>query len=211
MSLHLEHNKNNWYITEVNSGYTFSNNDFRSFSKTWKDALLSCLHVAENSEYTALLINDGSQIFYNNTPSPGSYTIVDMLAYDYTKNPFKDLLITNSFKNVKDSFGKARKLVLIDESFENAYSDCLYKNKYDIIYVNVKSKGDVSVSNIEKYFNLLNDFGCLFIQQGANLELDTDSETTLDHYFSYLSIRLRSSSLGISNSFKIYRKIQGLL
>lgn len=211
MSLTFNDNKKNWIITENITGYNLYANDFKSFSKTWKEVISSCLYTSQDSQYNTLLINDGSQLIYNSLIATGSCTIVDPLAYDYTKSPYKDVLNTVSFKNIKDTLNKTRKLVLIDDDFETAYEDCLYKNKYDLIFINVKTPEDLSVKSIEKYFLLLEDFGCLFIQESSNVLLEELSDTTLDHYFSYLSVRIRSSNTGNSQLFKVYRKIQGLI
>lgn len=203
-------NKNTWNITEE-TGYRLTSSDYRSFSKTWKDAILSCLHKNLNQEYRTLLINDGSQLIYNSIPTPGEVTLVDPLAYEYTTPEVKEQLSTVAFKNIKDALGNTRKLVLIDETFEEAYTDCLHKNKYDLIFLNVKSAEDLHFKNIEKYFLLLEDFGCFFLQIPANVEMDEQAKVTLEHYFSYLSIRVRSSSDNVSQSFIVYRKIQGLI
>lgn len=211
MFLDFNDNKKNWVITEGNTGYTLFANDYKSFSKTWKEVINSCLYTTANTQYNSLLINDGSQLIYNSIVATGTATIVDPLAYEYTETPYKDVLHTVPFKNLTDTLNKDRKLVLIDDTFNEAYDDCLYKNKYDLIFLNVKSEDDLSLKNIEKYFLLLEDFGCLFIQQGANVEAETLSDTTLEHYFSYLSVRIRSSNTGNSQSFKVYRKIQGLI
>lgn len=211
MYLNFNDNKKNWIITEDNTGYTLYANDFKSFSKTWKEVITSCLYTTQNSQYTSLLINDGSQLIYNSIIATGTVTIVDPLAYEYTESPYKEVLHTVPFKNVTDTLKKDRKLMLIDETFDEAYEDCLYKNKYDLIFLNVKSEDDLSVKNIEKYFLLLEDFGCLFIQHSSNIIPEDLSDTTLEHYFSYLSVRIRSSNTGNSQSFKVYRKIQGLI
>lgn len=211
MSLNFNDNKKNWIITENTTGYTLYANDFKSFSKTWKEVITSCLYTAQDSQYNFLIINDGSQLIYNSIVATGTATIVDPLAYEYTESPYKEVLHTVPFKNMTDTLNKNRKLVLIDETFSEAYDDCLHKNKYDLIFLNVKSEEDLSVKNIEKYFLLLDDFGCLFIQDSANIIAEDLSETTLEHYFSYLSVRIRSSNTGNSQSFKVYRKIQGLI
>ena len=211
MFLDFNDNKKNWVITEGNTGYTLFANDYKSFSKTWKEVINSCLYTTANTQYNSLLINDGSQLIYNSIVATGTATIVDPLAYEYTASPYKDVLHTVPFKNLTDTLNKDRKLVLIDETFNEAYDDCLYKNKYDLIFLNVKSEDDLSLKNIEKYFLLLEDFGCLFIQQGSDIQVEDLSDTTLEHYFSYLSVRIRSSNTGNSQSFKVYRKIQGLI
>ena len=211
MFLDFNDNKKNWVITEGNTGYTLFANDYKSFSKTWKEVINSCLYTTANTQYNSLLLNDGSQLIYNSIVATGTATIVDPLAYEYTASPYKDVLHTVPFKNLTDTLNKDRKLVLIDETFNEAYDDCLYKNKYDLIFLNVKSEDDLSLKNIEKYFLLLEDFGCLFIQQGSDIQVEDLSDTTLEHYFSYLSVRIRSSNTGNSQSFKVYRKIQGLI
>ena len=211
MFLDFNDNKKNWIITESNTGYTLYANDFKSFSKTWKEVVSSCLQTSTNSQYNSLIVNDGSQLIYNSLVAAGTTTIVDPLAYEYTEAPFKDVLYTVPFKNVTDTLQKNRKLVLLDETFADAYEDCLYKNKYDLIFINVKSAEDLSLKSIERYFLLLEDFGCLFIQVGSDIDIDDISDTSLEHYFSYLSVRIRSSNTGNSQSFKVYRKIQGLI
>lgn len=211
MSLDFNNNKKNWIITEEKTGYKLFANDFLSFSKTWKEIISSCLYATENKEYKSLLVNDGSQLIYNSLIAAGEATIVDPYAYVYTEDPVKDALSTVPFKNVVDALSKTRKLTLIDDSFLDAHEDCLYKNKYDLLFLNVKTVEDLSVQSIEKYFLLLEDFGCLFIQQGAEVETTVETDTCLDHYFSYLSVRIRSSNTGNSQTFKVYRKIQGLI
>lgn len=211
MTLSFNNNKKNWHITEEGSGYVLSTNDFKSFSKTWKDVVDSSLYISPTSVYETLLINDGSQLIYNSITSPTIATLVDPYCYDYTKGDYLETLSTTDYKNTIDTLGNTRKLTLIDDSFEEAYEDCLEKNKYDLIFITVKNQADVSLKNIERYFSLLRDFGCLFIQQGANIESESEAEAALDHYFAYLSIRVRSSTSGVSQSFKVFRKIQGLI
>lgn len=211
MVLDFNNNKKNWIITEDTSEYTLFANDFKSYSKTWKEVISSCLYTAQETQHKTLLVNDGSQLIYNSTTAIGTSTIVDPFAYEYTKSPISDSLHTVPFKNVTDALGKERKLVLIDDTFTEAYDDCLFKNKYDLIYLTVKTEEDLSLKSIEKYFLLLEDYGCLFIQHGANIEMSDEASTSLEHYFSFLSIRIRSSNTGHSQSFKVYRKIQGLI
>lgn len=211
MSLNFNNNKNTWAVEEETTGYTLTSNDFKSFSKTWKEVIASCLYTSANLQYNSLVINDGSQLIYNSIVTPGEVTIVDPYAYEYTQDGLNTTLSTVPFKNVTDALGNTRKLTLIDETFEEAYEDCLYKNKYDLIFLNVKSEEDLHYKNIEKYFMLLEDYGCFFLQVPSNIEMDEQAKVTLEHYFSYLSIRIRSSSTGHSQSFIVYRKIQGLI
>ena len=81
MFLDFNDNKKNWVITEGNTGYTLFANDYKSFSKTWKEVINSCLYTTANTQYNSLLINDGSQLIYNSIVATGTATIVDPLAY----------------------------------------------------------------------------------------------------------------------------------
>lgn len=210
MSLTFNNNKkDNWVITEPE--YTLSSNDYKSFSRIWKEVINACLYTTPESFYNVLLVNDGSQLIYNSLESPSTSVIVDPYAYEYVQGDFQNVLHTVPYKKGNDALGFERSLMLIDETFEEAFDDCLYKNKYDLVFLNMKSLNDLTLKNVEKYFSIINDYGCLFIQKPNNLDLDAEIETSLDHYFSYLSVRVRSSTTGVSQSFIVFRKIQGLI
>ena len=210
MSLTFNNNKkDNWVLNEPN--YELSSNDYKSFSKIWKEVIDSCLYTTAQLSYDVLLVNDGSQLIYNAIKNPIIATIVDPLAYEYIAEECQNVLNTVEFKNTTDALGHKRSLVLIDESFTEAYEDCLYKNKYDLVFLNLKSAEDLTLKNVERYFTVLNDYGCLFIQKPNNIEIDSEVGTALEHYFAYLSVRVRSSTTGHSQSFIVYRKIQGLI
>ena len=100
-----------------------------------------------------LLVNDGSQLIYNAIKNPINATIVDPLAYEYIAEECQNVLNTVEFKNTTDALGHKRSLVLIDESFTEAYEDCLYKNKYDLVFLNLKSAEDLTLKNVESNLN----------------------------------------------------------
>ena len=203
--------KDNWVINENNSNYKLSELDYKTYSKVWRETIESCIFSYIPKLYKTLLINDASQLIYNSISYPTKATIVDPLAYVYTESVYKKLLNTVPFKNYIDSLGINRTLTLIDENFEDAFLDCLSKNKYDLIFINIKKIEDINYKTIEQFFTILNDYGCLFIQIPTDIELDKETSLTLNHYFSFLSSRIRGSVIGSSQSFIVYRKIQGLI
>ena len=96
-------------------------------------------------------------------------------------------------------------------SFEEAKEDGCFKHKYNSICVAVKNASDLSLEKIEQYFLLLEDFGCLFIQV-ANELLAEDAKLNLDHYFSLLNTKIRTSTAhGNMQTFNSYIKISSLV
>lgn len=203
--------KDNWVINENNSNYQLSELDYKTYSKVWRETVNSCLCSLVPRNYKVLIINDASQLIYNSLSIPSKTTLVDPLAYMYTETPYKELLNTVSYKNYMDSFGNVRTLSLIDETFDQAYTDCLSKNKYDLLFINIKSVEDLTYKTVEQFFTLLSDYGCLFMQIPLDIQLEKETVLTLNHYFSFLSSRTRGSIVGSSQSFTVYRKIQGLI
>lgn len=204
-----DNKKDTWSIQE--GSYKLSSIDYKAFSKVWKEVINSSLYSNANLHYNVLLVNDGSQMMYNSLSNPSTATIVDPLAYDYCTKEVSAFVPTVPYRSVVDSLGNTRSLLLIDEPFKDAYSDCLSKNKYDLIFLSVKSVYDITLENVEALYKLLNEYGCLFIQRPSNILTDDEAELALEHYFSYLSVRVRSSSEGISHTFSVYRKMQGLI
>lgn len=203
----ITHNNKNWTITNQ-SNYILSSQDYKSYSKTWATNLRDNLIKPTSS---VLLVNDAEQIFYNSLTGPLNVTLVDPDCYNFCEKEFTEILNTISFKNVKDSLGYFHKLTLIDLSFEEAFYDGCFKSKFNHICVNVKTPQDLSVENIEKYFLLLEDYGCIFVQISS--ELYTESmKLHLDHYFSLLNTKYRLSfSKNKIQIFNTYIKISNLV
>jgi hypothetical protein len=96
-------------------------------------------------------------------------------------------------------------------SFEEALEDECFKSKYNAICVSVKHPNDISLENIEKYFLLLEDYGCLFIQI-SNENFSEEIKLNLDHYFSLLTTKIRTSTAhGNMQIFNSYIKISSLV
>lgn len=188
--------------------YSMNQYDHKSYHKIWSQTFKEKL--IENSS-PVLLINDADQIFYNSILQPTISTIVDPNAYLFTEIKFRKHLCTTPFLNVKDSLGFTRKLTLLDLTFQEALEDGCFKTKFDLIFLNVKNKDELSLLNIEKYFLLLNNFGFLCIQSSEDLYTQ-QSKSHLDHYFTELSDKARTSNCTSKvNYFITYRKITQLI
>lgn len=176
---------------------------YRNWYLTLKEQLL---------EYDSnmLLINDGDQVFYNAYKLPTTATIVDKNAYLLSEDKYKKYLNTTKFLNTVDSLGHVRKLTLIDTSFMESLQDGCFNTKYDLIFVNVKSKEDIDTPTLEKYFLLLNDYGFLCVQSNSTFFTDA-IRSTLDHYFTNLSEKFKTTSISESHSFLVYRKMSNLI
>lgn len=204
---HLTVLNNNWLIECDN--YKLNKQDQKTFSKVW--TITFSEGVLNTKDSNILLINDADQIFYSSLRTPANVTLVDVDAYTLCESPFDSHLGTVTFRNAVDSLGYSHKLVLLDDSFEAAFEDDCFKHKYNHICVNVKSFSDLTLENIEKYFLLLEDFGCLFIQT-SNDFLTEKTKVNLDHYFSLLSNKIRTSTAhGNMQIFNSYIKISSLV
>lgn len=195
-----------WSISHED--YSMNQYDHKSYHKIWSQTFKEKL--IENSS-PVLLINDADQIFYNSILQPTITTIVDPYAYLFTEIKYRKHLCTTSFLNVIDSLGYTRKLTLLDLTFDEAVEDGCFKSKFDLIFINVKDKQELSLTNIEKYFLLLNNFGFLCIQTNEDL-FTQQNKSHLDHYFTELSDKARTSNTtGKVNYFITYRKITQLI
>ena len=202
------YNNKNWVINNKNNNYVLSSQDYKSYNKTWTTNLRDNL-IKPNS--SVLLINDGEQIFYNALVGPLNVTIVDPDCYEFCEKDLSEPLNTTPFKNIKDSLGYTHKLTLIDLSFKEAFFDECFKSKFNHICINAKSSEDLSVENIEKYFLLLEDFGCIFVQVSSDLYTES-MKLHLDHYFSLLNTKYRLSfSKNKIQIFNSYIKISNLV
>lgn len=206
-SYQLTHNNDSWLI-ESDSGYKLNNQDHKTYHKVWSNNFQEGIL---KQGYSVLLINDADQIFYNSLYGPLTVTLVDPDCYKLCEGKLKSVLSTVDFKNVVDSLGHSHKLTLLDMSFEEAKEDGCFKHKYNSICVSVKSSSDLSLEKIEQYFLLLEDFGCLFIQIENNL-LTEEIKLNLDHYFSLLNTKIRTSTAhGNMQTFNSYIKISSLV
>lgn len=202
----IETNNENWKI--VGEKYKINQYDYRAFNKIWSQTFKEKL-IQNGAQL--LLINDADQIFYNCISTPTITTIVDKEAYLFTEPRFKRHLQTASFINIQDSLGYNRKLTLLDLSFNEALDDSCFKQKYDLIFINAREDEDLSLLNIEKYFLLLNDFGFLCVQAEEPI-FKQNVAIRLNHYFSILSDKLRTSNAsGNLCYFLTYRKITNLI
>lgn len=196
-----------WSYTEPY--FQVSNVDIKSMSKMFRRISEPFLYKTETSK--VLLINDGLQIIYNSLVTPVDACIVEPKVYEFTQPEYKEIFNTVEYKNSIDSLGCQRKLALIDETFEEAYFDTLYTNKYDHIFLIAKNKEDLTRKNIEKYFLLLRNNGYLFIMKPSTLHFEKQCLKTLDHYFVYQGVRRRTTALGVINTYLSYLKLEGLV
>lgn len=196
------YNLENDKLTYHTNSYDYKH-AYKNWTQTLKDPLL---------EYDSniLLINDGDQIFYNSYKLPSIATIVDPNAYLFTQTDFKKYLNTTEFLNTVDSLGHIRKLTLIDSTFNDAIEDGCFNTTYSLIFVNVKQEQDISNFNLEKYFLLLEDYGFLCIQLN-NKYNNNNVKSTLEHYFTNLSEKFKTTSISESHSFLVYRKMSNLI
>lgn len=195
-----------WNISHED--YSMNQYDHKSYHRIWSQNFKEKL--IENSA-PILLINDADQIFYNSIVQPTIATVVDPYAYLFTKAEYRRYLATTEFRSVVDSLGYARKLTLLDMTFKEALEDGCFKQKYDLIFINVKNKEELSLLSIENYFLLLNNFGFLCVQTNEDL-FTQQNKSHLDHYFTELSDKAKTSvCTGKINSFITYRKIVQLI
>ena len=190
--------------------YTYSLDDYdmRAHRRIWKHIFLEGL-IEKNSN--VLLINDADQIFYNCINIPTTATIVDPHAYEFTKPYLSKYLFTSSFINTVDSFGFKRTLTLIDEEFMDAWKDQCFRTKYDLIFVNVKDRHELSVEYIERYFLMLKEFGFLALQFKSE-DYHISYKNTIEHYFTslYEKVRTTRSDQKLVHYF-LFRKISSLI
>ncbi len=206
-SYQLTNSNENWTI-ESNGSYKLNNQDHKAFHKVWSNNFRDgILHPGQS----VLLVNDADQIFYNSLYVPLTVTLVDPVCYQFCESPFKNVLSTVPFKNNLDSLGYLHKLTLLDVSFTEALEDGCLKQKFNSICVNVKDPSDISLEALENYFLLLEDYGCLFIQI-SNALFSEEMKTNLDHYFSLLNSKVRTSTAhGNMQTFNSYIKISSLV
>ena len=200
-------NLNNKYPTLDDLTYHINEYDHKYAYKNWASSLDIQLI---NYDSNILLINDGDQIFYNAYKLPCIATIVDPLAYVFTKPEYKKYLCTTEFLNTVDSLGHKRKLTLIDSTFKEALEDGSFKTKYSLIFLNIKKKEDAYIKNIEQIFLLLEDYGFFCIQIN-NKHLNQTLKNALEHYFTSIATKHKTTSLSESHSFLVLRKIPNLI
>lgn len=200
-------NLDSWVIENNYNKIVFQ--DYRTSIKYWS-SIFKEDHVKFFKDI--LLVNDAAQIFKNSFSHPCSLTLVDKDSYALCEEPFSKYLNTVPFIKDIDSLGYERKLVLIDDTFEDAYVDNIFKIKYDAICLNVLSEADLSIQNLENYFMLLKDFGYLYIQVPNEILNIKSINYALQHYFTMLSVKPKSFvSTNSIQSFIYFRKISSLV
>ena len=185
--------------------YHINSYDLRCASRYWKQSLSTPL-VDYSSNI--LLINDGDQVFYNSYAPPSIATILD--PYAYTLTQYKNYLPTTDFLNITDSLGHKRKLTLLDMTYKEAVEDECIKNKYSLIFLNVRKQEEVDIKILEQLFLSIEDYGFFCIQINSTF-FNTKVKNTLDHYFTLISSKFRTTTTGVSENFIIYRKIPYLI
>lgn len=199
---------NDTWLIESDNGYKLNSQDHKTFHKVWSSNFQD--GVLKNA-FDVLLINDADQIFYNSLYGPLTVTLVDPDCYKLCESRFKSTLSTVPFKNVQDSLGYTHKLTLLDMTFQEALEDGCFKQKYNAICINARSADDLSLEKIENYFLMLEDYGCLFVQV-SNEVFSEEVKLNLDHYFSLLNNKVRTSTAhGNMQTFNSYIKISSLV
>lgn len=199
---------NDTWLIESDNGYKLNSQDHKTFHKVWSSNFQD--GVLKNAS-DVLLINDADQIFYNSLYGPLTVTLVDPDCYKLCESRFKSTLSTVPFKNVQDSLGYTHKLTLLDMTFQEALEDGCFKQKYNAICINARSADDLSLEKIENYFLMLEDYGCLFVQV-SNEVFSEEVKLNLDHYFSLLNNKVRTSTAhGNMQTFNSYIKISSLV
>lgn len=199
---------NDTWLIESDHGYKLNSQDHKTFHKVWSSNFQD--GVLKNG-FDVLLINDSDQLFYNSLYGPLTVTLVDPDCYKLCEGRFKSILSTVPFKNVQDSLGYIHKLTLLDMTFQEALEDGCFKQKYNAICINARSPDDLSLEKIENYFLMLEDYGCLFVQV-SNEVFSEEVKVNLDHYFSLLNNKVRTSTAhGNMQTFNSYIKISSLV
>lgn len=215
MTIKTTKNEKDWsikyYDTNQDLVKLLDKNEYTMFSKAWKDTVQNNFYLSPFTTHRTLLINDALQVIYNSLVNPTLATIVDPLAYQALSEEVQELLDTRDVFTTTDTLGNKRSLMLIDDSFDEAYTDCLSKNKYDNIFIYARDEKDILPETIEKYYLMLEDYGFLFIELSSTVSFKTVSKTTLDHYFSILESKVRTPVTKNTHQFLTYRKIKGLV
>lgn len=214
MTIHTNISDKNWtinYLSDNSYKKLIDKNEYTTFSRAWREIFSNSFSYNNSAVFNSLLINDSLQLIFSSIVNPTTTTIVDPLSYDVFTEDITNLISVRKPFTFKDSLHKERSLMLIDESFSEAFDDCLYKNKYDLICLQVRNDSELLPETIEKYYMLLNDYGFLFIEINSKTILEPISKTTLDHYFTLLENKVRTPISKDTHQFLMYRKIKGLV
>lgn len=208
LKLDILENKKNWCVTSESQGICFSEKDVNYYHKLWNTIFKDCVI---NPGDDILCINDGFQLFSNSVPVPAQIVIVDQDAYRLCESPYNQYFSTVKFRNHVDSLGKVHKRLLIDYTFDEAKEDGIFKQRYDVICLYVKSPEDLTYKRVEQYFKMLHEYGVLCVQMNKKFYTQ-ETELLLNHYFSLLLQSVKTDTLKTSTQlFQTYNKISGLV